>query len=324
MSFLLYADDHAHMRTMVRDLLAAEGHTVTLAADGVAALSQLGLARAADGPGATAAPARLPDLMVLDVMMPGLSGLEVCRRVKAHPRTAGVPVLMLTGEGTIDDKVAGFDAGADDYLAKPFHPRELRARVDALLRLVRREGDRNPTSGLPGSAAIEAALYDRAGQGQAFAACYLDLDHFKAFNDAFGFAAADGVIRDAGTALHGAVSDAGGGGDDFVGHVGGDDFLVVTVPERAVPLVEESARRFRALVAARAGSEAAARGSYRAADREGRVREYMLPALTAAVVLVDPATWDGPEPLGARAADVKRRAKAAGGAMGGAMLIEAL
>ena len=324
MSHLLYADDHAHMRAMVRDLLAAEGHAVTLAADGVAALAQLGLARAGDAPGAAAAPARVPDLLVLDVMMPGLSGLDVCRRVRAHPRTAGLPVLMLTGEGTIDDKVAGFDAGADDYLAKPFHPRELRARVAALLRLVRREHDRNPTSGLPGSAAIETALCGRAEQGRTFAACYLDLDHFNAFNDTFGFAAADGVIRDAGVALHGAVTEAGDAGEDFVGHVGGDDFLVVTVPERAVPLVEESARRFRALVAQRAGAEAAARGTYQAADREGRVREYALPALTAAVVVVDPARWAGPEPLGARAADVKRRAKVAGGAAGGALLVEAL
>jgi diguanylate cyclase (GGDEF)-like protein len=314
MSYLLYADDHAHMRTLVRDLLAAEGHAVDLAPDGAAALARVG-ERLAEG--------RLPELLLLDVTMPGLSGLEVCRRVKADPRTAGVPVLMLTGEGAVDDRVAGLDAGADDYLPKPFHPRELRARVDALLRLVRREAERNPTSGLPGSAAIEAALAERAAAGRAFAACYLDLDHFKAFNDAFGFAAADGVIRDAGRALHAAVADCGVPAADFVGHVGGDDFLLVTAPERAEAVVAASARRLRALVHARVGAEAAARGAYTAADREGRAREFPLPALTAAVVVVDPARWAGDAlgALGARAADVKRRAKAAGG---GATLVERL
>lgn len=323
MSHLLYADDHAHMRTLVRDLLAAEGHTVDVVEDGAAVLARMGT-RAGE-PGATG---RLPDLLILDVTMPGLSGLAVCRRLKADPRTAGVPVLMLTGEGSVDDRVAGFDAGADDYLPKPFHPRELRARVDALLRLVRREADRNPTSGLPGSAAIEAVLRERAAAGRAFAACYLDLDHFKAFNDAFGFAAADGVIRDAGLALHAAVGEAGETGADFVGHVGGDDFLVVTAPERAERVVGATAQRFRALVAARVGEAAAARGRYRAADREGRVRDFPLPALTAAVVVVDPERWAGApagappiEALGARAADVKRRAKAAGG---GAVLVERL
>ena len=105
MSHLLYADDHAHMRTLVRDLLAAEGHAVDLAPDGAAALARVGERLAAG---------RLPDLLLLDVTMPGLSGLEVCRRVKADPRTAGVPVLMLTGEGAVDDRVAGLDAGADD------------------------------------------------------------------------------------------------------------------------------------------------------------------------------------------------------------------
>ena len=317
MSHILYADDHAHMRTMVRDLLAADRHAVELAVDGVAALARVA-ERLAEG--------RLPDLLLLDVTMPGVSGLEVCRRVKADPRTAGVPVLLLTGETLVDDRVAGFDAGADDYLPKPFHPRELRARVQALLRLVRREADRNPTSGLPGSAAIEAALRARAAEGRAFAACYLDLDHFKAFNDAFGFAAADGVIRDAGAALHAAVAEAGGAGVDFVGHVGGDDFLVVTAPERAERVAAASARHFRALVAGRVGAEAAVRGRYRAADREGREREYPLPAVTAAVVVVDPARWGAPAPdplgaLGERAADVKRRAEAAGG---GATLVECL
>ena len=176
-SYLLYADDHEHMRLMVRDLLQASGHEVALAPDGATALARLR--------------EREPDLLILDVSMPGLSGFDVCRAVKDNPFTARIPVLMLTGEGDVERKVEGFEAGADDYLAKPFDPRELRARVTALVRLVRREGDRNPTSGLPGGRAIEDELGRRVACGVPFAVAYLDIDNFKPFNDVFGFATAD-------------------------------------------------------------------------------------------------------------------------------------
>ncbi|MFO7610224.1 MAG: response regulator transcription factor [Candidatus Krumholzibacteriia bacterium] len=75
-----------------------------------------------------------PDLVILDLMLPGLSGLEVCRRLKADPQTARIPVIMLTAKGEEEDIVAGFDAGADDYVTKPFRPKVLLARVQAVLR----------------------------------------------------------------------------------------------------------------------------------------------------------------------------------------------
>src|SRR5918911_4104671 len=123
------------MRQMVCDLLSASGHEVALAPDGASALRIL--------------PEREPDLVILDRSMPGMSGIEVCRAIKGNPFTERIPVLMLTAEAAVSSKVEGFEAGGEDFLPKPFEPRELRARVQALLRLVRREVDRNPTSGLP-------------------------------------------------------------------------------------------------------------------------------------------------------------------------------
>ncbi|MDF1503257.1 response regulator [Roseisolibacter sp. H3M3-2] len=310
MSYLLYADDHEQMRLMVRDLLEASGHEVALAPDGPAALALLR--------------EREPDLLILDVSMPGMTGFEVCRAVKANPMTARIPVLMLTAEADIDAKVEGFESGADDYLAKPFDPRELRARVGALVRLVRREGDRNPTSGLPGSRAIDDELARRAARGQPFAVCYLDVDHFKPFNDVFGFAVADSVIRDAGVALQEAVATAGGtlGTEgDFAGHIGGDDFLLVTAPPRAERLVLEAQRAFRRLVERSVGPEVAARGRFTGLDRQGTLREFPLATLTAVVLQVDPARWRSSVDLGVRAADAKRRAKATGA---GSILVERL
>src|SRR5512143_2821346 len=97
----------------------------------------------------------LPDLLVLDVMMPKMDGLQVCVRIKADVVLSRTPILMLTSLAGVDDRVAGLEAGADDYLPKPFDLRELAARVKALIRQSRRERDRNPITNLPSSPAIE-------------------------------------------------------------------------------------------------------------------------------------------------------------------------
>jgi DNA-binding response OmpR family regulator len=118
MARILILEDELPMRTALTDLLAAQGYRVAACADGVSGLER--------------ALAELPDLLLLDVMMPGLDGFRVCREVRrVAPR---LPILMLTAKGLVDDRVAGLDAGADDYLVKPFSSRELLARVRALLR----------------------------------------------------------------------------------------------------------------------------------------------------------------------------------------------
>jgi two-component system, OmpR family, response regulator MprA len=122
---ILVVDDEPAVRTSLERALSLEGYEVVLAADGAEALDRL-----------AAAP---PDAVVLDVSMPHVDGLEVCRRMRqAGDRT---PVLMLTARDAIDDRVDGLDAGADDYLVKPFALRELRARLRALLRRADRSAD---------------------------------------------------------------------------------------------------------------------------------------------------------------------------------------
>jgi len=118
---LLMIEDDSRLAQMVTQYLGESGYEVTHAANGAAGLEQLPMVR--------------PELVILDLMMPGMDGLEVCRRIRALPGDAArVPVLMLTAKGDPMDRIVGLELGADDYLAKPFEPRELLARIRAVLR----------------------------------------------------------------------------------------------------------------------------------------------------------------------------------------------
>ena len=119
MARILVADDDVDIRELVEFKLSTLGHDIVAVADGAAAVE--------------ACQANRPDLAVLDVMMPGVSGLEAIRAIRADPRLADLPVILLTARAQESDVETGFDSGADDYITKPFSPRELASRVEALL-----------------------------------------------------------------------------------------------------------------------------------------------------------------------------------------------
>jgi DNA-binding response OmpR family regulator len=119
MATVLLAEDDADIRLLVALKLQQAGHEVRAVGDGASALAD--------------ARERPPDLAVLDVVMPDMSGLEVCRALRQHPDTAGVPIIILTARAQQADVTAGYEAGANEYVVKPFSPRELATRVQALL-----------------------------------------------------------------------------------------------------------------------------------------------------------------------------------------------
>ncbi len=134
MPHLLVVDDEADLTWAVQRSLSIEGYDVETASDGIEALAAISRRR--------------PDLIILDIILPRLDGLQVCHRLRENPDLANVPVILLTARSAIEDRVTGLDRGADDYMVKPFDLRELSARVRALLRRTRahdRSGPRNPS-----------------------------------------------------------------------------------------------------------------------------------------------------------------------------------
>ncbi len=295
MSYILCVDDEPSISALIRQILRMAGHEVAVANDGFEALKMVG--------------EREPDLIVLDRSMPGMDGLAVCREIKANPFLSRVPIIILTALATVDFKIEGFEAGADDYLVKPFEPRELTARVHSMLRLVAREGDRNPSSGLPGGRAIAGEIEGRVARGESGAVIYIDIDSFKPFADTFGFAAADEVITATGKMLGELVAPCG----DFAGHIGGDDFLLVCEKTRARALAQNAAEKFTGIVARAVGADSAARGTFTGADRKGDLKQFKLASLTSVIVPIEPADWVSVAHLGEAAATWKLAAKSNGG-----------
>lgn len=147
---ILVVDDNKLILKLIDAKLVESGFDVTTAGTAEEALTLLR--------------AELPDLIVSDVMMPGIDGYDLCRRLKADPRTASIPVLMLTAAGDVKEKVRGFEAGADDYVVKPFEPAELSLRIRALL--ARARAARGQIEPLPPKGRVMSVFSLRGGVGK--------------------------------------------------------------------------------------------------------------------------------------------------------------
>jgi diguanylate cyclase (GGDEF)-like protein len=263
---VLVVDDDPDVARFVEVNLRSAGYDVTVASNG-----EEGLSRAIE---------LRPDLVLLDVMMPKLDGFEVAQRLRRDPRTSSSSIIMLTAKALSSDKVLGLSSGADDYIIKPFDPVELLARVKGTLRRAREMRALSPLTGLPGNIRVQEEIRRRVSEEHPFALLYADLDHFKAYNDNYGFVRGDRAIQALARLVTETVHEVAGPAG-FVGHVGGDDFVILVEPDQAEVLAKSVCDRFDELAPSLYDAEDAERGFIEVRDRQGNPKNF--PILTISV-----------------------------------------
>jgi two-component system, cell cycle response regulator len=230
---ILVVDDVPLNVEVLVAMLARDYAVVSTAADGFEALAKI--------------EAEKPDIVLLDVMMPGLDGFDTCRRIKADPATAHIPVVMVTALSAVDDLVKGFAAGADDFLTKPVNFRVLMARVHSQLRQkqhyesILEQSLVDPLTGAFNRRYVDAHAPRLAARCHAerrpIAVLAIDIDRFKRINDTRGHAAGDRVLKQVVDRVTSALRPS-----DLVARMGGDEFTVM-MPETGLDAALQIAER---------------------------------------------------------------------------------
>jgi diguanylate cyclase (GGDEF)-like protein len=291
---ILVADDDPALCLLLRETLLDAGYEVFVANDG----DQL-IRLAQDHP---------PDLLLIDLMMPLMDGFEAIRQLRNDTRTSHLPMIILTARSASSEVVVGFDSGADDYIVKPYDIDVLLARIRSHLRRANKLPVRNPLTGLPGNVLLQAELERQLNQGTPFALIYVDLDNFKAFNDAYGFARGDRAIH----MLAGVLGEVAPR-EDFLGHIGGDDFAIIHYGSRPEELCQRIIAAFDARVRELYDEVDIQRGYLRGVDRHGVPRKFGLLSLSISVVSSEPGRFASVDEVSKVAAEVKAAAKSISG-----------
>lgn len=227
----------------------------------------------------------LPHLIVLDIMLPDIDGYEVCRNLRTNMRTSHIPVIFLTQKDERSDKLQGLELGADDYITKPFDIEELKLRVQGAIRRAERESLTDPRSGLPAGRLIEEQLR-RIIREKNWALLDMRISNFEPFKDVYGFVAGDDVMRFT-AMLVSEVVDELGTKNDFIGHAGGDNFIVITTNE-AAPLIKQRVKdRFGTEVLTHYNFIDRQQGFMQAPKADGSAQK--VPFMIMAVGMVSPA-----------------------------------
>ena len=227
---LLIVEDDADISNMLRIYFNSQGFLVDVAPRGQDALEKTRQV--------------MPHLLILDIMLPDIDGYEVCRALRTNTRTSHIPVLFLTQKDERSDKLKGLELGADDYITKPFDIEELKLRVQNALARSERESLTDPGTGLPAGRLIEDQLR-RVIRQQGWAFLDVRINHFDPFKDVYGFIAGNDVLRFTAMLL-GEVVDQAGTENDFIGHAGGDNFVIFTSQAAAAALKNRLKERFSA------------------------------------------------------------------------------
>ncbi|MCZ6766046.1 MAG: response regulator [bacterium] len=267
---ILVVDDEPHIVQILKFTLEKAGYQVFTATNGEEGLQQVKNLQ--------------PSLVILDVMMPIMDGYEVCRKMRDDFKMNQIPIIMLSAKGDLAERVRGLEGGANDYLIKPYSNDELLLRVSNCLEWNLKQKEANPLTGLPGNTAIDRELMKRIDNQKPYSFLYVDIDNFKGFNDHYGYQKGDEIIFFVSAILRKAVEKLGSK-EDFIGHIGGDDFVLISDPSRAEFIAQFIIDEYDQGAVFLLDEKDVKRGYFEVKNRQGELARVLLMSITIALVV---------------------------------------
>ncbi|HOI43079.1 MAG TPA: response regulator [Elusimicrobiales bacterium] len=299
---IFVVDDDPNVGLLVSAVLKKYDYSVTPMSSGEQVLETLRTMR--------------PDLILLDLRMPGMDGYTLCRRIRDNRATADIPIIILSGVSEVDARINTLELGADDFITKPFDMRELRARVNRIIKRKVSDTALSPLTGLPGGPLIEEEAQKRLEAGEDFSFAYIDIDNFKAYNDVYGYARGDEVIKKLAAVTQNKIRELSDPQRCFLGHIGGDDFVLFSPREEGEPLAGAIAAEFDRQIPYFYTPEHRLQGYISTTDRKNRHRRF--PIMSISIALITPGSTRHYAKLVEKAAEIKRYLKDLPGRKGSA------
>lgn len=260
----------------------------------------------------------MPDLILLDILMPFMDGYEVCRRIKDNELTRDIPVIFITAVSETLDNAKAFELGAVDYITKPFITSTVKARVKThvnlyraileLQRLYTIALDANPITGLPGNNSIRTVIVKALESKDQQVVIYTDLDNFKPYNDTYGFARGDQVLLETSTILKKAILSADPS-RSFIGHIGGDDFVLMLPADICSQVTAEIIKEFDQRILSYYKTSDVEAGFITAENRDGTIKQFPLISISMGGVNLATEKYEHYLQVNDACAEVKKKAK---------------
>ncbi len=268
MKKVLIVDDDSQIRNILKRTFSSQEWVIREESDGENALKAI--------------KNDTPNLLILDLNIPGLSGKEVLSKIRNDTRTMMMPVIVITGYESFLDKIQGLKMGADDYINKPFNINEVLFKANNLIQRQIFALASNPLTEMPGAPVIEKLANDKIQRNEPFAFMYIDIDNFKAYNDAYGYLKGDQAIKKISEILKNMYDSFPD--NYFAGHIGGDDFVVICSVNDSEKIADTLAFNFDNYIQNIYREEDFKKGCIESVDREGKIKKFSLMSLSIAIV----------------------------------------
>lgn len=265
---VLIAEDNIALLNLMAEAMSNEGFEVIKTKDGEEALQKIYQ--------------HFPDIVILDYFMPKMNAIDIVKKLKSQPLYSNIPLMILTASQDRQLKLQSLNLDIEDFLVKPADIEEIIIRAKTIIKKNKAILDTNPLTKLPGNPSLQEKIEKWILSGKLFSVLYCDINNFKAYNDKYGFEAGDVVIKNTANLLVEIATQQDR--NSFVGHIGGDDFIVIASYENAVPIAERIVKNFDATSPSFYNEQDRNAGFIISKNRKGATEEFPLVSLSIGVV----------------------------------------